>query len=278
VDHQPTEILRLLELEELDTDLYRARNPAVDEGMSLFGGQVAAQALLAAGLTVPAGRFPHSMHGYFLRAGQWERPIILHVDRDRDGRSYSARHVVARQNGEAIFTLSASFHLPDDPAVTTRPMPALGNTAMTDGVPAPEDVDAATELTLLRPMIGAFFDIRPVPHPQRRQLPSRFWARTRVALPEDPLVHVCALTYLSDFGSGFGPFMPTHFTGGPSLDHALWFHRPARLDDWLLVDLRPAAADGARGVYTGSMHDRSGNLLATVAQQHILRDGGSTPW
>ncbi|HEX5588340.1 MAG TPA: acyl-CoA thioesterase domain-containing protein [Acidimicrobiia bacterium] len=260
VDH----LVALLELEEIDRDLYRATNPADSQRFRLFGGQVAAQAVRAANLTAPEGRMLHSLHGYFLRPGSPDRPTILHVDRDRDGRSFSARHVVARQNGDAIFSMLASFHV--DESGDDLQVPALPD------VPLPEDLSEGEFFGF-----GPMFDLRTVPAPNQsdgnRRL-NRYWARTRAPLPDDALVHQCVLTFLSDVGTGFYE-LPTRDTpmGGPSLDHAVWFHDPdVRLDDWVLFDLAAVRLARGRGYYTGSVYDSSGTLVASIAQEHLWRE------
>jgi acyl-CoA thioesterase-2 len=261
------ELLHVLDLEELDRDIFRGQNPTGDvRRPRLFGGQVAAQAARAASLTVPDDRRLHSLHGYFLRAGQADRPTILHVDRDRDGRSFSARHVTARQNGEVIMSLLLSFHV-DEPGTEFQA------TRLPAGVPMPEDVP---------PREGRFphqsvLDVRVTGTGPRRGRwggsPHQFWTRARGPLPDDPLLHACVLTYLSDVGSGLEKLQLADPWWGPSLDHAVWFHHPARLDDWVLVDLVPGAAAGGRAFYTGMVYDRDGRLLATIAQEHVMRKG-----
>jgi acyl-CoA thioesterase-2 len=261
------ELLHLLDVEELDRDIFRGFNPEGDvRRPRLFGGQVAAQAARAASLTVTDDRRLHSLHGYFLRAGRADRPTILHVDRDRDGRSFSARHVAARQDGEVIMSLLMSFHVAED----GPDYQALG---LPGGVPMPEDVE---------PPAGWFphlsvLDLRITGMGQPRGKwggpPHQFWARARGPLPDDPLLHACVLTYLSDVGTGLEKVYTDGPWSGPSLDHAVWFHHAARLDEWVLVDLLPGAAGGARGFYTGTVHDREGRLLATIAQEHVMRAG-----
>lgn len=265
VDH----LVALLELEELDRDLYRASNPTDSQRFRLFGGQVAAQAVRAANLTAPEGRMLHSLHGYFLRPGDPERPTILHVDRDRDGRSFSARHVVARQNGDAIFSMLASFHVDesgDDLQEIELPE-----------VPLPDDLGEGEFFGF-----GPMFDLRTVRDPKQpdtRRMINRYWARTRAPLPDDALVHQCVLTFLSDVGTGFYnvPKPDTQeadtMKGGPSLDHAVWFHDPdVRLDDWVLFDLVAVRLARGRGYYTGSVFDRRGTLVASIAQEHLWRE------
>lgn len=258
-------LLALLDLEEIDTDLYRARNEErASEWPALFGGQVAAQALRAAALTVDEGRLPNSLHGYFLRPGRYDRPVILRVARDRDGGSFSARHVVAIQNGEVIFSMSASFHTPREGAefVADRPPPEA----------RPEDLPEIDWITRFESML----DVRVFPPtvpvgPDDFAPPARLWARSRESLPDDPFVHACGLTYLSDVGSGFGDGTATGVPrGGPSIDHAVWFQHPVRMDDWVLLDTWPLKAGGSRGLYTGEMRDKNGRLAATLTQEILF--------
>lgn len=261
------ELLHVLDLEELDRDIFRGLNPRGDRRRPrLFGGQVAAQAARAASLTVPDDRSIHSLHGYFLRAGQSGRPTILHVDRDRDGRSFSARHVTARQDGDVIMSLLVSFHV--DEAGPEHPPPGLPEgVPMPEAVPAPEGRFPHSSVLDLR-ITGAGR-----PRGAWGSPPHQFWARARGPLPDDRLLHACVLTYLSDVGTGIEKLGLEEPWWGPSLDHAIWFHHAARLDDWVLVDLLPGAAAGARGFYTGTVHDRDGRLLATIAQEHVMRAG-----
>lgn len=254
------EFLELLELEELDKLLYRAHNPErYSNRFRLFGGQVAAQALRAATLTVEDGRLPHSMHGYFLRPGRTDRPTIMRVERDRDGRSVSARRVTAIQDGEAIFTMSASFHNPGEGPVFHPGIP--------DGTPRPEDCDA----------IDAFghpgmFELRPIGRRGRSGLGDSFWAKADVTLPDDPVVHACVLTFLSDMG------IPEADIAGqleefqsPSVDHAVWFHRHIRMDDWVLFTMHMLSAGSGRGLYRGSLYSADGVLGATMVQEALFR-------
>ena len=255
------DLLALLELEELDRDLFRAQNPPQSFLPHLYGGQVAAQAARAASLTVPEDRYLHSLHGYFLRPGHSDRPTILRVDRDRDGGSFSARHVNALQNGEVILSLLVSFHRERDGREYQETAPAA--------VPLPDEIPEQE--------IGGhntMFDLRPVfagpDAPRWPGLSHRFWARTRGALPDDRLMHECALTYLSDMGTGFMKIPTDEPMGGPSLDHALWFHRPVRMDEWVLVDLEPVVASGSRAFYTGALYDTAGTLVASLTQEHLM--------
>ena len=251
-----------LELERLDRDLFRGVNTVMaKERSSLFGGQVCAQALMAAALTVATDRLPHSLHGYFLRPGLIDKPVLLHVDRDRDGKSFSARHVAAVQDGEVIFSMLASFH---GGRAESR-FDDVGEAA----APPPEEC----------PTYGAdrLLEIRQVTLTEvieGRQLHSdSLWIRSAHPLPDDPLVQACALAYLSDLGTGFGRVqLPGVGTGGPSIDHALWFHEPLRADDWVLLQLWPWKATPGRGLYRGALRDRDHRLGATVAQEHLLRE------
>jgi len=251
------ELPDLLELEPIERDLFRA-NTVFDDPLALYGGQVAAQALLAAGATVPEGRLPHSLHGYYLRGGDASHPTVFRVDRDRDGRSFSARRVVAIQRGEVIFNMSASFQATEDGADhQVEPMPAA---------------DAPDRLpSLVLPRLASMEGRLPAqPYPDS-QWPTRFWARATLSLPADPLWHAAVLTYVSDISTGLAPLHDEMYQSGPTLDHAVWFHRPIRLDDWALLDLVPHSVGGGRGWYTGSVHTRAGVLGASLTQEALYR-------
>ncbi|GIU86527.1 MAG: acyl-CoA thioesterase II [Acidimicrobiia bacterium] len=257
----------LLELEQLDRDLFRGRNePGARARLSLYGGQVAAQALRAAGATVPADRLPHSLHGYFLRPGRVDLPVVFHVDRDRDGGSFSARHVRAVQDGEVIFSMLASFN-------TREEAPAFDAVATRGGPPAetlpPRPSPLLVEVREVTPTRVADGQVR---HS------DRLWVRAASRLPDDPLVHACALIYVSDLGSGFGQVeVPGLAAGGPSIDHAVWFHEPVRADEWMLLELWPMKAGGARGVYAGSLRGTDGRLGAVLVQEMLLRERPLSP-
>jgi acyl-CoA thioesterase-2 len=253
-------LLDLLTLEELDTNLYRAGNPAEQFMPHLYGGQVAAQALRAAAHTVPDDRYPHSLHGYFLRGGRPDRPTIMTVDRDRDGGSFSARHVNALQDGEVIFSALTSFHV-DEEGIDYQVPGLPADVAEPESLPEHERVghNAMFDLRYLRSS-GA--------EPWRS---NRMWARPRGVYPRDRVTQACVLTYLSDMGWAFDAVRGNDGIGGPSLDHAVWFHRAATLDQWLLLDLTPVSVAGARGVFNGTIHDRSGRLVVSIAQEALLR-------
>ena len=253
---------RILDIERLDRDLFRGiHGTNAAERASLFGGQVAAQALMAAGLTVGDDRNPHSLHGYFLRRGRPDRPVLLYVDRDRDGRSFSARHVSAVQEGEVIFSMLASFHL-DEPGGTFDAAP--------DELSSFEDTVVSQNFLLeIRTPAEMSTD------PARPSFPDYLWIRAAHPLPDDRLSQAAALTYISDLGSGFGQVQqPDLPLGGPSIDHAVWFHTPVRVDDWVQLKVWPVKAGGSRGLYHGAIRDQQGRLGATLAQEMLLR---STP-
>jgi acyl-CoA thioesterase-2 len=251
----------LLRLERVDRDLFRARNANLGPRQTLYGGQVAAQCLMAAAATIEdADRLPHSFHGYFLRPGRTDLPVVLRVERDRDGRSFSARHVVAVQEGEVIFSMLTSFHAERESGVYDgaphRPAPEPEDTPK-GGRMALVQVREVTPTDFLK---GVFTDC--------------LWARSSTSLGDNPLLHRAALTYMSDLGTGFGQRMTTIKTrGGPSIDHAMWFQQNIRADDWVLIDLEPIKAWGSRGVYHGSLRDRHGALGATLYQEHLLQPG-----
>lgn len=265
-------LLSLITLEQLDRDLFRAEAGENTGGGRLFGGQVAAQALRAATETVDAELHVHSMHGYFLRPGTEGTPLILHVDRIRDGRSFTTRRVVVMQHGEAIFNLSASFHvdepggeyavgLPDvpDPTEDAHDWHTDWLTTATDRMPfemrvfTPPDADAAGRLETTR----------------------RSWMRTRGAMPDDRALHACIAAFVSDMGAVFAAALSVGAQPGTlmgaSLDHAIWFHRPIRMDEWFLYDLAPVSAHGARGLVHGTMTSHRGVHGASVAQEALIR-------
>lgn len=245
-------LLDVLALERLDRDLFRS-TVLFEEAEALFGGQVAAQALLAAGASVPEGRTPHSLHGYFLRPGDSREPVVFAVERDRDGRSFSARRVVARQDGQVVLNLSASFHDVVDGAEDET------------GLPAP-DVGAALGVSVPPRLIG--FEQRLTA--QTGPWPTQVWLRCVEDLPDDPLLHAAVLAYLSDIYTGHGSLASSADKHQPTLDHAMWFHRPARADQWVLMDLQTRAVTQGRGLYTGALW-QDGGLVASLAQETLYR-------
>lgn len=275
-------LVGLLDLEQLEDNLFRGVSPEVSP-VRVFGGQVAAQALVAAGRTVPADRRVHSLHSYFLRPGDPQVPIIYQVDRVRDGKSFTTRRVVAIQHGKVTFTMSSSFQV-DEPGIDhSAPMPE---------VPAPEELPTMAERLAAAPQARSIwarmpraFDTRYVlappwlargtgPRPGAR---SQVWFRADGTLPPDPLLHVCVLAYISDLtlldsvlashGIAFG----VDNLQMASLDHAMWFHRPIRMDDWVLYDTESPSASGARGLATGHFFAATGQMVATVVQEGLVR-------
>ncbi|GAA1780588.1 acyl-CoA thioesterase II [Actinomadura chokoriensis] len=276
-------LLDLLDLEQIENDIFRGRSPE-ERRQRVFGGQVAGQALVAAGRTVPANRPVHSLHAYFIRPGDPLVPIVYTVDRVRDGRSFTTRRVMAVQHGKAIFTLSASFQIAEDGPFHQAPMPEA---------PAPETLpDGLERLTPIFGEVGARefvtrrpFDIRhatpltweAAKDPALATPESKVWLKVDGELPDDPLLHVCLMTYASDMTLldtvllNHGLAWGDKRTMGASLDHAMWFHRPFRADDWLLYYQDTPFAGGARGLARGQVFTRSGELVVSVMQEGLVR-------
>lgn len=252
------DLLDVLDLETIEENLYRA-NLVFAQEHALYGGQVAAQALHAAGLTVAPERRAHSLHGYFLRKGDSQIPTVYQVFRDRDGRSFSARRVVAIQRGAVIFNMSASFHVQEDGwAAQTEQMPV---TEPPEDLPA-RDLHRLFSMESRRPS-QPFTVVTP-------RL-TRFWARATIPLPDNPLIHACVLTYLSDISTGVLPAEDGSAGPNSSLDHAIWFHRPVNMNEWTLSDYHPQVSGHGRGWYTGSIFTADGALAASIAQETLFR-------
>ncbi len=278
------EVVALLELEELEVGLYRGSQPEASSMTRVFGGQVAAQALMAAQLTVPSERSVHSLHIYFVLGGDPSIPIVYDVEEIRDGGSFTTRRVAARQHGAIIFYMTASFQKEEGGWNHQDAMP---------DVPAPEDSVPLIELINTRGQEGvdlwdrewASFDLRYVgdnraaDDPQRELVPvvQRMWFRTNGKLPISQTIHNAAFTYISDFsllGASLlphGAFIGTPEVQAASLDHAIWFHRPMKVDEWLLYDQTSPSASGARGLSTARVFAQDGTLVATVAQEGLIR-------
>jgi acyl-CoA thioesterase-2 len=277
------QLLRTLDLECLEHDLYRGTSPDIG-WQRVFGGQVIAQALVAAQRTVDADRFVHSLHAYFMRPGDPAIPIIYQVDRLRDGASFTTRHVTAIQHGKAIFSMSASFQLEEPGYDHQIAMPAVAQ---------PEELMDEDEFKRLyldrapepvrrywerpRPI-----ELRPVSlahYLTAEKLEPRqdVWVRTLGPVPHDRAIQSAVLAYLSDmtlldaslYPHGTSIFDPR--IQAASLDHAIWFHRPVTFDDWLLYSQDSPSASGARGMTRGSIYSRSGGLIASVAQEGLIR-------
>ena len=273
------DLLKVLDLEQIEVNIFRGSSPT--EGpQRVFGGQVAGQALVAAGRTVPAERYVHSLHAYFIRPGDPSVPIVYEVDRVRDGRSFTTRRVTAIQHGKAIFTLSASFHKEEPGLDHQIPMP---------DVPPPEELLSTRDR--LREAFGKVpnfaqwhpIETRPVGpmsfeaerDPGLRTTTNPVWFKVDGELPDDRLTQVCLMTYASDM-TLLDTVLLQHgrsFAGiaMASLDHAMWFHRPFRADEWLLYAQESPTAQGARGLARGLVYTRDGRLVCSVVQEGMIR-------
>ncbi|KQU47738.1 acyl-CoA thioesterase II [Rhodococcus sp. Leaf278] len=261
----------ILELERIENDIYRGRT-FPSRLPRTFGGQVAGQALVAAVRTVAPEFRVHSLHGYFLRPGNPNEPAVFMVDRVRDGRSFCTRRVTGIQHGKAIFTMSASFHGDDD---------GISHQDLMPDVVGPETLPDPTTLAEYDSSYykeWSEWDIRLIPDDQTVKHPNfaaqqRVWFRYRDTLPDDQVFHVCALAYMSDMtliGSAKVPH-PDAVTQTASLDHALWFLRPFRADEWLLYDQTSPSADFGRALAQGRIFDTSGRMVAAVVQEGLMR-------
>lgn len=284
MDQAPLDaLLDILDLESLEVNIYRGRNRDLGTGR-VFGGQVFAQALVAARRTVDENREAHSAHGYFILPGDLAAPIVYFVDRLRDGSSFTTRRVTAIQHGRAIFNLSASFHVAEEGPEYQMPIP---------DVPSPDGL--TTELEMIRGMASRIpeplrsivtqdrpIDIRPIdpvdPLSTERRAPiRRAWFKAIGPLPDDLGVHQAVLAYASDHGllvTALQPHGIPYRAPGlqlASLDHSLWMHRPFRADEWLLYSTDSPVTSGARGFVRGTIHAQSGELVASVAQEGLMR-------
>jgi acyl-CoA thioesterase-2 len=269
----PRSLLTLLELEPSGEDRWLAPTPSEGPGR-LFGGQVASQALRAAANTVEPGRPPHSLHGYFIRPGRPNEPLELVVERTRDGRSFTTRHVTAIQREQAVFELTASFHQ-EEPGLDWQP-------SWTHTGPGPEEIEMPGPSA--GPMSALWhtnpFEIRPVTPIGPEFAIHPCWVRLREQLGEDSVAHACALTYVSDLAvvaSARAPSNRSSLPNGASLDHSIWFHRPFHANEWLLFSVNPASNSGSRGLALGSFHNERGVLIASIAQEVLLRTPPATP-
>ena len=277
-------LLSRLDLERIDTDLFRGFSPH-DGRPRIFGGLVAAQSLIAACRTVD-GRVAHSLHGYFLREGDTSVPVIYHVDRIRDGRSFATRRVVAKQDGKAIFNMSVSFQAPEEGLEHQLSMPEA---------PRPKDVSTNFErlmaykersphaaidclLKLDRPIERREVDHVDLLEPEAHTDPQRMWFRAAGELGDDPVLHQAVLTYASDYGlleSSFNTHGHSFLTDKliiASLDHAVWFHTSCRADQWLLYVTQSPRTAGGRGLNFGHIYSEDGVLVASVAQEGLMRN------
>jgi len=278
------DLLDLLDLEQIDRDIFRGRSP--DEGWQrVYGGQVIGQALVAASRTVSEPeRLTHSLHGYFLRPGDTTIPILYDVDRIRDGKSFSTRRVVAIQRGKAIFSMAASFHEAEE---------GLSHQFGRPAAPPPEQ--CITEQALIEEYIEHYPDAAEIYGKRARPIEMRYvdpmrdhapepmppeqhvWIRTVDSMPDDPRLNQCLLAYASDMtliDTSYRPhavnWRDQNFQVA-SLDHAMWFHRPVRTDEWLLYHQDSPFSGGARGFSRGTFFDQSGQLIASCAQEGLIR-------
>ncbi|MFU8805871.1 MAG: acyl-CoA thioesterase II [Bradymonadaceae bacterium] len=277
------QLVELLALEQIEVNLFRGQSQDLGWGQ-VFGGQVLGQALSAAAQTVPNERIVHSLHAYFLLTGRVDRPIVYDVERIRDGGSFTTRRVVAIQNGQAIFSMSASFQLDQDGFEHQDEMPEMPGPEnlpsqvdlarkIASKIPSPLrerfTADSPIEIRLIKPMNYLAPDIR---EPQ-----SAAWYKANGDLPDDPALHRYLAAYASDFNflatamyphgvSWLRPKMQV-----ASLDHAMWFHRPFRMDEWLLHVVESPSASGGRGLVRGRMFNRRGDLVASTAQEGLMR-------
>ncbi len=277
------DLVNLLDLEAIEVNIFRGHSPQ-DRRQRVFGGQVAGQALVAAGRTVNDGdsgprRNVHSLHAYFLRGGDPTVPILYEVDRIRDGRSFTTRRVVAIQHGQVIFNLSASFHIEEKGISHQQPMPEA---------PGPESLPTFKEqMAPFAQQMGEWYerprpiDLRYVTAPKHaaragRPPSQQVWIRADGTLPDDSLLHACVVAYASDMTLLDSILIPHGIVWGgvgqmASLDHAMWFHRPFRADEWLLYDQVSPSSSGARGLSMGNIFTRDGALVVSVVQEGLVR-------
>jgi acyl-CoA thioesterase-2 len=279
-------IIDILNVEELERNLYRGQNHKTEH---VFGGQVLAQAIAAAYRTVEADHDLHSVHSYFIRPGDWNVPIIYEVDRIRDGRSFTTRRVVAIQHGRAIFDMALSWHKMEPGVSHDLPMP---------DVPPPEalrgDREAFVEYSKDNAEMQRFgFRFEAIDSRQVERIPmddqgthppvKHTWLKARDPLPDDKEVHLALLAYMSDLDFMSTSMLPhgrnrmRNSVQGASIDHALWFHRPFRADEWLLFAKESPNAGGARGFVRGQFFNRSGDLVITAAQECLIRPVKPSP-
>jgi acyl-CoA thioesterase-2 len=278
-------LVEQLALERIEENLFRGQSKDLGWG-TVFGGQVLGQALSAAVQTVPSSRHVHSLHSYFLRPGNVNKPIVYEVDRIRDGRSFTTRRVVAIQSGEAIFNLAASFHEPES---------GFDHQAQAPEAPTAESLK--TEQELAAPLVQKLpamlreravgeraFETRPVDPdtsnpfaPTPREASRMVWFKATSRLPDDPALHSYLLAYVSDHSFMTTSLMPhgvSWLTPGvqvASIDHVLWYHRPFRVDEWLLYVIDSPSAFGGRGLARGQIFTQDGTLVASAAQEGLIR-------
>jgi acyl-CoA thioesterase-2 len=282
VAEELSSLLTILDLEQIEVNIFRGVSPD-DSAQRVFGGQVAAQALVAAGRTAPEDRHLHSLHAYFLRPGDPSIPIVYEVDRIRDGRSFTTRRAVAVQHGKAIFHMSASFQIEEQGVDHQAPMPSapepealltVEQMRVAAGIPTPKGWDGPRPIDLRYVGNPPWLNDDPIEPVNHQQV----WFRANGAMPDDPLMHVCAVTYASDMtlldsvllANGL-TWQDTATVQIASMDHAMWFHRPFRADDWLLYDQSSPSASGGLGLGIGRLFTRDGRHVVSVVQEGLLR-------
>ncbi len=280
MDGRLQDLLKLLDLERLEDNLFRGQSRDIG-APQVFGGQVLGQALVAASRTIE-GRQVHSLHAYFLRRGDVNAPIIFEVDRSRDGGSFTSRRVVAIQHGQPILTMSSSFQITEPGLDHQSPMPSA---------PPPEELPDLGEINAelvhrvpekvqcffrqQRPFEFRVVDPPDFLNPVKRAAEKRVWFRVKGSLPDDQALHRCLLTYVSDYHLLDTATLPHAVSflqlQMASIDHAIWFHRDLRVDDWHLYVTESPSASGARGFSRGAIYSRTGTLVASVAQEGLIR-------
>ena len=282
-DNVLEELLVLLKLEKIEENIFRGQSQDLGFG-SVFGGQVLGQALSAAYQTVPAGRKAHSLHAYFLRMGDAAKPIVYNVDCIRDGKSFTTRRIVAIQNGSAIFNMAASFQIDEQGFDHQDEAPNVAgpegiSTELENAMKFADKIPAGIRERILckKPIeIRPLNPINPF-SPEKRKPIRHTWFKAIDTLPDDPMVHQYLLVYASDFSLvGTSLYPHGHSFWQPqiqaaSLDHAMWFHRDFRMDEWLLFALESPNAYRARGLSYGKIFTREGQLVASVAQEALIR-------
>ncbi len=272
-------LLKLLDIEQIEVNIFRGANPH-DDRKRLFGGQVAAQALMAAGRTVTKGRV-HSLHSYFLLPGDPEIPVLYEVDRIRDGKSFTTRRVIAIQHGRAIFNLQASFH-EDEPS-------AIEHHGRMPQVPPPEDLlplaerirqEGSEELNkswLARPFAVEHRYVGVLPWFEAHSVEpvQNVWVKAAGTLPDNRLLHACVIAFASDLALLPTALLPHNVEWSrvmlATIDHCMWFHRPVKADEWLLYTMDSPSAYGSRGLTRGMLFDREGTLLISLVQEGLTR-------
>jgi len=282
------DLVSLLDLEQLEVNIFRGESRDLG-GKSVFGGQVIGQALVAGSRTVEDAS-PHSLHAYFLRPGDMTQPIVYDVDRVRDGRTFSARRVQAIQNGKPILSLIASFQRPEQGPEHQKTMPHVPHpdslesqgTLRNRWLEAHPDVPERLRKAVLRQLAIEFRPVEPMDvfAPEVREPVQNIWFRAADRLPDDPLLHRCVLAYASDFNllsTALLPHGQSYLSPNmvvASIDHAIWFHRDLRADEWLLYSMDAPTSQASRGLSRGEIFSHSGELVASIVQESLMRDTG----